>query len=306
MQEINTNHIDSFDDELDIKELFLALLKRIKLIFLITTASAILSVVYALSLPNMYTSNALLAVANEKSSLSSQLGSYSALAGIAGVSLPSGGNNKSAEAMEIIKSFNFFSNHFLPYINLEDLFAVNEWVPEGDYLLYDDKLFDKSKEKWVRNTSPIVPSNQEAYEIYEEILSIFEDKKTRFVYLSIEHHSPNIAKEWVDIIIKNINESMRSANMEISSNSINFLKERSQTTNLKEIRDAISQLLQSQMQSLMLASVSESYVYKILNSPIAPEKKSSPGRALICFFGTFIGLLAAMFLAMLMHFREKN
>ena len=245
MNEINTNHIDSFDDELDVKELFLALLKRIKLIFLITTASAILSVVYALSLPNMYTSNALLAVANEKSSLSSQLGSYSALAGMAGVSLPSSGGNKSAEAMERIKSFNFFSNHFLPYINLEDLFAVNKWVPEGDYLLYDDKLFDKSKEKWIRSKSPIVPSNQEAYEIYEEILSIFEDKKTRFVYLSIEHHSPNIAKEWVDIIIKNINESMRSENMKISSNSINFLKESSQTTNLKEIRDAISQLLQS-------------------------------------------------------------
>tara|TARA_B100000787_G_scaffold29047_1_gene19291 strand:+ start:137 stop:1057 length:921 start_codon:yes stop_codon:yes gene_type:complete len=306
MQEINTNHIDSFDDELDIKELFLALLKRIKLIFLITTASAILSVVYALSLPNMYTSNALLAVANEKSSLSSQLGSYSALAGMAGVSLPSSGNNKSTEAVARIKSFNFFSNHFLPFINLEDLFAVSKWVPEGNYLLYDDKLFNKSKEKWVRNTSPIVPSNQEAYEIYQKILSISENKKTLFVSLSIEHHSPHIAKEWVDIIIKNINESMRSANMEISSNSINFLKERSQTTNFKEIRDAITQLLQSQMQSLMLASVSESYVYKILNSPIAPEKKSSPGRALICFFGTLIGLLAAMFLAMLMHFREKN
>ena len=56
----------------------------------------------------------------------------------------------------------------------------------------------------------------------------------------------------------------------------------------------------------MLASVSESYVYKILNSPIAPERKSSPGRALICFFGTFLGLLAAMTLALALHFREKN
>jgi uncharacterized protein involved in exopolysaccharide biosynthesis len=306
MQEDNKNNSQFIEDELDIKEIILALWSKKTLITFITTTFAIFSVIYALWLPNVYTSSALLTVANEKSSLSSKLGSYSALAGIAGVSLPRDTGNQSLEAMERIKSFDFFSQHFLPYIKLEDLFASKEWIEDEDKITYDKKIFDDSKKKWVRNDTPIIPSEQEAYEEYEKILSISEDKKTFFVTLSIQHHSPNIAKEWVEIIITNINESMRAENMKLSSKSIDFLNERSRTTNLKEIRDAISQLLQSQMQNLMLASASENYVYKIINSPIAPEEKSAPGRALICFFGTFLGLLVAMAYALILHYRNNN
>jgi len=309
MQENNINYYNDNDNdndgEIDFKELFNALWSKRILITIITTIFAISSVIYALYLPNIYTSTATLAVANEKSSLSSKLGSYSALAGIAGVSLPSDSSNPSPEAMERIRSFDFFTEHFLPYINLEDLYAAKKWNPEEDSIIYDKRLFDKSKNQWVRNENPSIPSEQEAFEVYQKILSISEDKKTRFVYLSIEHFSPNIAKEWVEIVIKNINESMRSENMKVSSKSIAFLRERAETTNIKEIRDAITQLLQSQMQNLMLATASESYIYKILNSPIAPEEKSAPGRALICFFGTFIGFLLSFALALISNFRKK-
>jgi LPS O-antigen subunit length determinant protein (WzzB/FepE family) len=302
MQENNTNYY--YENEIDVKEVFYALWSKKIFITVITTIFAILSVIYALNLPNIFTSTATLAVANEKSTLSSKLGSYSALAGIAGVSLPSDSNNPSAEAIERIKSFDFFTEHFLPYINLEDLYAAKEWNSEEDIIIYDKKLFNKSKNKWVRNEIPSIPSEQEAYEIYQKILSVSEDKKTRFVYISIKYFSPNIAKDWVEIVVKNINESMRSENMRVSSKSIAFLRERAENTNIKEIRDAISQLLQSQMQNLMLATASEDYIYKILNSPIAPEKKSEPGRALICFFGTFIGLLLSCVFALISHYRK--
>ena len=49
-----------------------------------------------------------------------------------------------------------------------------------------------------------------------------------------------------------------------------------------EIKEAISQLLQSEMQKLMLAAANENYIYKKLESPIAPEKKSEPNITLTC------------------------
>ena len=39
----------------------------------------------------------------------------------------------------------------------------------------------------------------------------------------------------------------------------------------------------------MLASANEDYVFKIIDSPLIPEEKSKPSRALICIFGTILG-----------------
>ena len=123
MKNKNEN-IDNYDAEIDLKELFLILWNKKMLISIVTTMAAILSVLYALSLPNIYSSHALLAPSNPNESLSSKLGTYSTLAGMAGVSIPVTTSDPSLEAIERIKSFDFFLNHFLPYIKLENLVAV--------------------------------------------------------------------------------------------------------------------------------------------------------------------------------------
>ena len=51
------------DDEIDLKELFLVLWRSKWLISSLTTLAAATSVIYALSLPNIYTASALLAPA---------------------------------------------------------------------------------------------------------------------------------------------------------------------------------------------------------------------------------------------------
>ena len=104
--------------------------------------AAILSIFYALSLPNMYTSDALLAEANQKSSLSSNLGSMSSLAGFAGISLPTE-LSKSTEAIERIKSFDFFTKYILPDIKLENLLAVDGWFLDEDIISYNNDIYNK-------------------------------------------------------------------------------------------------------------------------------------------------------------------
>ena len=292
-----------YSNEIDVKDVIKALLTFKKTIISFTFLMAICSVLYALYLPNIFTSSALLSVANEKNQLSSKLGSFSTLAGMAGVSIPNNANNPSAEAVARMKSFDFFSTYLLPNINLEDLYASNGWDSSKNILLYDTKLFDRSKNKWIEDSAP---SDQAAYEVYKEIFSVSEDAKTGFVTVSIESFSPHVAKEWLEIIIYNINESMRDENIKTASNSINFLNNQMQSTNLKELKDGLSQLMQSQMQNLMLASVSDSYIYKVINSPIAPERKSAPSRAFICIFGTFIGFLISSLFSLLRYYKIKG
>ena len=122
---------------------------------------------YSLSLPNIYTSTTILAPATADDSLASKLGNFSSLGAIAGISLPSGTASKSQEAMERIKSFDFFSAYILPNIKLENLMAVKKWVLETNEIIYDEELFDQVNNKWIRDTPKIIPSNQEAFKVYK-------------------------------------------------------------------------------------------------------------------------------------------
>ena len=255
MSQDNINN--EYDDAVDLKEILQILFKKKILIILLTLFFAIASIFTAISMPDIYKSSSLLAPTSQDESLSSSLGGLSSLAGIAGVSLPAGSISDSQIAVKRIESFEFFSKSFLPSIKLEDLMAEKKWIPQENKLIYDDDIFDKLSNKWVRKVSypkKTIPTSQEAFKEFRKALLINQDEETGLVYLSIEHISPNVAKEWMDVIIYNINECMREIDKEDAQNSINFLSESLKTTNSQSIKLVFSKLMESQMQTLMLAS----------------------------------------------------
>ena len=295
---MNQNNKVHYEDEIDLMELFFILWNKKLLIVSITSIFAILSVVYALLLPNIYTSSTLLAPAKTDDSLTSQLGQFSSLARVSGISLPSKSGSRTQEAIERIKSFEFFSKYFLPNVMLENISAVKRWNPNSNQLIYEEKVFDNLTKKWLED----IPSEQEAFLAFNKALSITSDRKTGFVSISIEHKSPIIAKEWLDIIIYNINESMRLEDIDLAQNYINFLNKSQQATNLQSLKVVASNLLENQMQTLMLASSSQAYIFKTINSPIIPELKSGPSRAIICMAITIFGGFLSLLIVLIRHY----
>lgn len=295
-------------DEIDIRELFLFFFnKKIDIIF-ITTTVAIISVFYSLSLSNIYTSQATLAPATNDKSLTANFRGYSALAGFAGVNLPSADATKSEEAIQRVRSFEFFNKYFLPNVKYENIVAVKKWLPYQNTIVYDSSLFNAKTGKWANeepNSEEKIPSRQDAFAIYKNMLHISEEKNNSFVTLSISHSSPVIAKKWVDIIIKNINESMREIDIKNAQSSIKFLNESTKSMNIQSIKEVISSLLESQMQILMLASSSNDYVFKVIDSPIVPEKKSSPNRAVICVLGAILGGFLSLLYVSFQYYRKS-
>ncbi len=307
MLENNNTRSDPVD--LNLKEFFAILWDRKSLIASISLIFAVFSIIYSLFLPNIYQSESLLAPATSNDNLSSQLSSYSSLAGLAGINIPAGEVSKSTEAIQRIRSFEFFSNFFIPNIKLENLMAVDKWIPEENIIKYDNKKFDSISNKWIRKVDyPLktIPSNQEAFKMYRKILQVSEDKNTSFVTISIKHESPNVAKIWVDIIIQNINESMRDEDKKIAQNSINYLNNSAKSANYQSLKEAISSLLESQLQTLMLTSSNDDYIFKIIDSPVVPELKSEPSRAVICILGTFLGIIFGVLASLFMHVRNKS
>ena len=304
---MSQNNIDArhLDKEIDIRDLILMFWKKKITIIGITSLFAIVSVFYALSLSNIYTATALLAPTDQQESLNSKLASYKNLAGLAGVKIPgSGSASRTQEAIERIKSYKFFTENFLPKIKLENLMALQKWSQENDKLYYNNNAFDSNLNKWIREVEypqTVEPSKQESYKRYQDILSITVDDDTGFVYLAIDHMSPKIAKKWLDIIIFQINANMRELDKQKAESSIRFLNESSSSTSVQSIKEAIAALLEEQMQTLMLASSNQDYIFKIIEAPIAPEIKSKPSRAIICIIFTIIGGFFSLIYVVVQH-----
>ena len=292
-----------YEDEVNIKPLLLFYWKKKALIILITSFFAVISVIYAISLPNIYTSSALLAPANQSKSLNPELNQISSFTSLGGITIPRGANtSRTNEAVERIKSYEFFSKYFLPNTSLENIVAVDRWNARENEIIYKEKIYNKSNGEWPKGKY----SEQQAFKFYKKSLSVNIDIKTGFVNISIEHKSPIIAKGWLDTIIYNINESMRLIDIKLTKSYIEFLNSSQKSTNIQSLKDVSSSLLESQMQTLMLASSSQAYIFKILNSPIIPELKSKPNRAIICIAITLFGGMLSLFIVTIKYINRDS
>ena len=308
MDNIENNNINlSQSNEINMFELMAELWSRKFFISSFTFLGTLIAVLYALYLPNIYKSVAMLTPANDNASGSSMLSQYSGMANLAGISLPSGDDDKVLEAIERIKSYDFFYNSFLPSIELENLMAVKQWKPKSNDLIYKEDHFDSVNDKWIRKVSYpklTIPSPQESFEVYKDIMTISKNKS--FIQISIEHQSPFIAKKWTRLVITEINRTMRFEDKSRTSKSIDFLNNQSLKISYDDIKQSLASLLQEQMKSLMLIEASEDYVFKVISSPLAPELKSEPKRSLIVVLGFLGSLILSILYILTMQFIINN
>ncbi len=312
MQEAPINkHSNDFDDEIDLQELFNVLLDEKWIIISLTAFVSIIGVIYSLLLPNIYESKTILAPVNPSSGISAALGSYSGLAGIAGISLPTGGDEGNSEkAIKKISSLSFFENNIMPNIYLPDLMAVKSWNYKTNTMTFDDSIYDTKSNTWVRKFSypqQQIPSAQESFEVFKtELLSISEDKKSGFITLSIKHQSPFIAKQWVELVVNEVNAFYRQKDKSESEKAASYLNQQISMTGLSEIKQVLAQLLQEETKKLTLIEANQYYVFDYIDPPAAMEKKSEPKRALIFILSALLGGMLSIVLVLIRHYAMKQ
>lgn len=308
MQERDNNKdSNNLDDEIDLQELFYVLLQGRKIIFYITILLSTIGIIYSLLLPNIYKSESLLAPVEESSKLEGALSGYSSLAGLAGISLPTGDeDSNSVKAIEMMNSLSFFENNFMPRIFLPNLMAVESWDYEKNEIIYDPSIFDENSKTWVRDYSypkKQIPSAQESFEVFkDEHFSLSEDKKTGFINLAVKHQSPFIAKKWVEIIVKEVNTFYRQKDKSDSQKAVLYLNDQMSKNSFSEIKEVTADLLQREIQKLTLIEVNESYVFEYIYPPAVMEKKSEPSRSLIVTLFAFLGLIISIFIVLIRHY----
>ena len=299
------------EDQVDIREIFHVLLQGKSIIISVTALASIFAVIFSLLLPNIYESRALLAPTDSSSGISGALSSYSGLASIAGINLPTQDQkSNSGKAMMKLNTLSFFENNVMPAIFLPDLMALKSWDFKTNKLIYDESIYNIDTMAWVRDDTGVnqqIPSAQESFRLFQAHVNLSIDTKTSFVTLTVKHQSPYIAKEWAELLIKEINAFYREKDKLESQKSVIYLNAQIVKTNLSEIKYVIAGILQQETQKLTLIEANESYVFDYIDPPAVMEQKIEPKRSLICIIGSILGGILSIFIVLIRYyiFSEK-
>ena len=299
------------DDEIDLKELFMVLWGGKWLISGVTGLAAVISVVVALSLPNIYTASALLAPAESSGGgLSGLMKQYGGLASLAGVSIPGGEEGSRAQlGMQLMKSRAFIGDFVERRDILPELMAVEAWDAGSGDIIFDPEAYDSASKTWVRDVEPpkvAKPSAQEAHKAFAEVLGVSEDKQTGYVTVSIDHQSPVVAAQWVNWLVEDVNAAVKAQDVSEAEKSIEYLKQQVANTSLADLQAMFFELIQSQTEIVMLAEVRPEYVFKTIDPAVVPEEKSKPSRALICVLGTLLGGMLGVVIVLIRHYARSE
>ncbi len=310
MQETATNkYPNDLDDEIDLRLLFNILWQGKWIIVSVTTFISIMGVIISLILPNIYESKALLAPVSSSSGIPAALQSYSGLAGIAGIRLPSGSDSSnSTQAIQKISSLSFFENNILPKIFLPDLMALESWDAKSNTLNYDESIYNLNSNTWVDNPGykNKIPSAQESFNAFGALLSVSTDTKTGFISIKIKHRSPYIAKEWVDLLINEVNYFYKQKDKSESERAVSYLNEQIVMTSLSEVKKVISEVLKEETQKLALIEANDFYVFDFIDPPAVMEKKSKPQRSRISIVVALLGVMLSVIMVFIKYYFFKE
>lgn len=292
---------------LNINELIKLLWQRKLLIIVVTGIFAIGSVVFALSLPNIYKAEVLLSpqtADNDMRNIGAELGGLAALAGISAT----GGNSEEVNlALQTITSRIFVDHFITKHELLVPLMALEGWSDKTGDLTYNDQIYDVASGQWTREVeAPKTPepSAWEAYKVFIEQIEYERLKDSGFVRVSLTSLSPVLAQEWVTWMVTDLNNWVKTRDIEEINKNILYLTAQMKKTELSSMQQIFNNLIEEQVKRLMLAEAQDEYVFKVIDPAVVPEEKVSPKRAVICILGTFLGGIVSVLLVLFLAYRK--
>jgi uncharacterized protein involved in exopolysaccharide biosynthesis len=245
-------------------------------IFLFVSAA----VAYSLSAQETFRAEAVTSPVERKASI----GNLGQLASLAGINLMQSGD--SVDPVAVLQSRNLS----MEFIREKELLPI---------LLAEIGSEDGSPGDSKKSGSGRLDERDALEFFVNDVRSIREDSKTGLVSVSVEWKDPVVAARWAGEIVNFVNERMRLSATAESQRNVDYLKAEIQAAKFPPIQQALSKLLESEMQKLLVARGSSEFAFRMIDAPMAPKYKSSPKRTLICLAGLFAGLFVGTLLALL-------
>ena len=294
------------DDNVDLTliELSRTLWGGRRLLTAVTIVAACISVVVAKSIPNVYTSSAVIAPIENAQTMPS--GQFASLARIAGIGGGGSGASDTDIAIATLSSESFLVDfarrHGLANALVSERIADNGafTVSQGQSNVKSDPDNDEVE------TRALVFENFQIYEALSAKIQVSKDQLTGFITVSVSDTSPYEAKMLVGLLIRDVDDLMRARTVAQANEARNFLLEQVEKTPLSDVRAMIYELIQGQVEKIMLATTRPNYIFNVVDAATVPYLRSAPNRVLIVALGLVLGIFSGALLVLLLHWVRQS
>jgi len=132
----------------------------------------------------------------------------------------------------------------------------------------------------------------------ETVVKIHEEELKGLTTISIDWFDPATAAKWANGFVALANELMRVRAIEEASRNVAYLNKQIAETREVEIQRSLSNLIESETKTLMLANGRQDYAFRVVDPAVPPEIRHSPRRALLVLSGTALGFFVGAVLSL--------
>jgi uncharacterized protein involved in exopolysaccharide biosynthesis len=220
-------------------------------------------------------------------SLSGRLGG---LASLAGLTLNPGSDN--AQAFAVLSS-RAFAESFIVDNNLLPVLYPDEW--------------DAGRKAWRSSDPRQQPTLWEGVKDFtEDLLFLDQDEVSGLVTLAVEWSDPEVGAAWAQLLVDRINEQLRSRDLDQAQRKLAYLNEQLAEANLLEVRQAISSVIEEQIQTITLAKGEPEYAFRVIDPPRVPMERERPKRTLIVVLAALAGGLVSLCVVLVMYLQTPR
>jgi uncharacterized protein involved in exopolysaccharide biosynthesis len=217
---------------------------------------------------------------NRAGGMGSMLGQFGGLAAMAGLDISAKGS-MTEEAIAVLRSRGFTESFLREEGVMPQLYA---------------KRWDATNKRW-KGPALDHPTSAQGYKYFDrKVRTINQDKKRGLIVIQVEWKDREVAAYWANQLVKRLNTEMRARAIRQTDASVSFLEKELANTNLVETRQAVTRLMEAQINQRMYANVAQEYAFRVVDPALPPDPKDVtwPNKPLLLLLGTFLGFFAAV------------
>jgi len=273
------------EDEINLLDLFIVLLRHKWLIFWIVFLAGAAAVAISLLMPNIYRSEATIAPTTQEK-ISGGLAALGALGGLGSmVASEMGiGASGSLEQFDVVLKSRELTASIVKKYDLLPVIFEDDW--------------DAARKAWKEET----PKTEEIQEAVQDLLKVTPDKKQNVMKVSFESKDPEMAQRILNHFIVGVSEFLRRQTLEDAAAQQIHLNQQLAKTADPLLKNRLYELIAKQIEKETLAKIQKFYSFNVIDPAYVPEKKFKPKRALICVLSVVVAFFIAVFLAFFLEY----
>ena len=282
------------NDEIDLRELFLALWRGKYFVFLVAILAIVCASFYLRSAERKYSVQMVLKPVVVEAS-GPNLSGFSGLASLAGISLPSSSGSDFTTYQKLIFSEEVSERIFA---NTELVIKLFEGEWNSDTQSFEAPVIGnigKLKQRVKRlltgaEKGKYIPPNPKRLSMsMASTFNIALDNGTGFMKISTETGKPDFMLELILHALQETDKLLKERFLITAEAALEFYYKKLLTSRSPEHREALAKLISAEDQKLMLASKSSNFVAELLTKPSVSLYPTSPKSSLVLALGLVLG-----------------